>query len=316
MIAVPMNPVKGPDMPVVPAAIISSEVLERIDAKIAAAEATASNDADLRSRLSRISAELSSTLAYLPSVGDPFSSAYVDEVARIHGDLIGKSYSVSTEGLPGLDPAWEEHWAFPYGTRAHSIVGGFLIAYGYIIQIMQLPPGARILEVGCGLGSFTFLLAKMGYQVDALDVSDSQCNIVRKVVERLPTSPNVICRPLDEYLDGCVEQYDAVIFFESFHHFLDHCKLLQTLVKRHLSPRGKIALAGEPILRESNDMLPYPWGVRLDGESLRAMRKWGWLELGFTEAYIKNMFARIGLSFDRQTLEISPWADVVVGIPD
>jgi SAM-dependent methyltransferase len=195
-------------------------------------------------------------------------------------------------------------------------VGGFLIAFGYVIKIMELPKGARILEVGCGLGSFTFLLAKMGYQVDALDVSDSQCKIVRKVVERLPTPPNVICQPLDKFLETSVAQYDAVIFFESFHHFLDHFSLLKILVTSHLSPIGKIALAGEPILRESNSILPYPWGIRLDGESLRAMRKWGWLELGFTEAYVRNMFARIGLSFARHKLEISPWADVVVGTPN
>jgi 2-polyprenyl-3-methyl-5-hydroxy-6-metoxy-1,4-benzoquinol methylase len=303
-------------MPHASGTIISREVLARIDAHIDAAERLASNDVDLRAMLSKIPGELSNALAYLPSVGDPFSSAYIGEVSRIHREVIGRTYTVSTEGLPGLNPAWEEHWAFPYGTQAHSIVGGFLIAYGYIIKVLALPKGARILEVGCGLGSFTFLLAKMGYRVDALDVSDAQCSIVRKVVETLPIKPNVICQALDEYLHGCLERYDAVIFFESFHHFMDHFSLLHTLVKAHLTPRGKIALAGEPILRESNGMLPYPWGIRLDGESLRAMRKWGWLELGFTEAYIRNMFARIGLSFVRHQLEISPWADVVVGVPE
>jgi 2-polyprenyl-3-methyl-5-hydroxy-6-metoxy-1,4-benzoquinol methylase len=294
----------------------TTEALLRMDAEIQAAEQLASSDVDLRSRLSRISGELSNHFSYLASVGNPFSSAYVAEVARIHRAVIGKNYAVSSEGLPGLDPAREEHWAFPYGTQAPSIVGGFLIAYGFVIQTMALPKGARILEVGCGLGSLTFLLAKMGYQVDALDVNDTQCSIVRKIVEGLPTKPNVICQALDRHLDGSVERYDAVLFFESFHHFMDHCGLLQILTRKHLSPGGKIVLAGEPIFRESSNILPYPWGLRLDGESLRAMRKWGWLELGFTEAYIRDMFARIGLSFVRHKLDISPWADIVVGSPD
>ncbi|MCX7098485.1 MAG: class I SAM-dependent methyltransferase [Methylococcales bacterium] len=289
------------------------DICGQLDQDIEAAEKGAVNDDDLRVRLSGISSDLKRKFAYLPSVGDPLSSLYLREVELIHRQIIGRPYSVKSEGLPDLNQDWEVQWGFPYGTKSSSTVGGFLIAYGYIIKMMGLPAGSRILEVGCGLGSFTFLLAKMGYKVDALDISGPQCAIVQKVVENLPEKPNVICSSLEVFLASNTEKYDAIVFFESFHHFLNHANLLALMAAKHLAPSGKMVLAGEPIFQDYEDSLPYPWGVRLDGESLRAMRKWGWLELGFTETYIKNLFARTGLSYVRHKEAISPWADVIIG---
>ena len=57
-----------------------------------------------------------------------------------------------------------------------------------------------------------------------------------------------------------------------------------------LNPGGKVFFAAEPI----NDGFPSPWGVRLDGESLWAIRDNGWLELGFQESYFVRTLQRTG----------------------
>lgn len=44
------------------------------------------------------------------------------------------------------------------------------MAIGFIIKNLQLPPNARILEFGPGWGNLTIALAKMGFQVTAIDI--------------------------------------------------------------------------------------------------------------------------------------------------
>ena len=43
-------------------------------------------------------------------------------------------------------------------------------------------------------------------------------------------------------------------------------------------------------------MVPYPWGLRLDGESIRSISEFGWMELGFSEDYFGELLMRHGFS--------------------
>ena len=58
--------------------------------------------------------------------------------------------------------------------------------------------------------------------------------------------------------------------------------------------------------------MPYPWGPRLDGESLRAIRRFGWMEVGFDEAYLFELLERVGFAWERRRSAESHWADVIV----
>ena len=66
-----------------------------------------------------------------------------------------------------------------------------------------------------------------------------------------------------------------------------------------LSPRGKILLAGEPIVPDGSPIVPYPWGIRLDAENLCVVRERGWMELGFQEGFIRKLFESHGLSWTK-----------------
>jgi hypothetical protein len=59
-----------------------------------------------------------------------------------------------------------------------------------------------------------------------------------------------------------------------------------------LTPEGRVFFAGEPITAD----FPMPWGLRLDGNSLWAIRKNGWLELGFREDYFRQALEQTGWS--------------------
>jgi ubiquinone/menaquinone biosynthesis C-methylase UbiE len=77
-------------------------------------------------------------------------------------------------------------------------------------------PGSRVLDAGCGAGAFAKELARRGYDVEGIDLSEAMVEAARKnvpsvrfhvgSVERLPFSENtfdaVTCLGVLEYLDG------------------------------------------------------------------------------------------------------------------
>jgi hypothetical protein len=65
---------------------------------------------------------------------------------------------------------------------------------------------------------------------------------------------------------------------------------------------GQVIFAAEPI----TDLFPVPWDFRLDGESLRAIRKFGWCELGFQECYFRDLLHRQGWSVKRTDFTDTP----------
>jgi SAM-dependent methyltransferase len=92
-------------------------------------------------------------------------------------------------------------------------------------------------------------------------------------------------------VDSFGQTFDAVLFYESFHHCWDHILMLRKL-HDVLRPGGRVFFAAEPI----TDAFPMPWGLRLDGESVWAIRQNGWLELGYTEEYFTATLRREGWS--------------------
>jgi len=103
------------------------------------------------------------------------------------------------------------------------------------------------------------------------------------------------------------DRFDAVLFFESFHHCENHLQLLSGL-DRAVLPGGRVLFAAEPITKS----FPLPWGLRLDGESLWAIRRNGWLELGFRRSYFEQTLHRYGWKTDLHSLRQSPWGEVFV----
>ncbi|BDC39201.1 class I SAM-dependent methyltransferase [Paraburkholderia terrae] len=287
------------------------------DRLLADVEHHAQDNADLVRRLTEFSIALTGDLSGMKAI-DPVSDAYIDRVKSVHAEITGREHASHLEGLPNesLNPEHEREWPYPWGTKSAATVAKFLIAYGFLIKVADLPPGARILEVGCGMGSLTWNLARMGYRVDALDPNELQCSIVRDATKHFPEPPNVIAKTLDQWLASkkCDYKYDAVVFFESFHHIIDHRECLQELLANHMEFDAKILLAAEPVVDRESELLPYPWGPRLDGESLRAMRRWGWLELGFTRDYIKRLFDDFQLTMDSFTCDDGlPLSQIIVG---
>ena len=47
-------------------------------------------------------------------------------------------------------------------------------------KLLNIPPGGRVLDIGCGTGAFVYCLAERGYQVVGVDFSPSMLRAARK----------------------------------------------------------------------------------------------------------------------------------------
>ena len=162
------------------------------------------------------------------------------------------------------------------------------MAMGFIITTMGLPAGSSILELGPGWGNTTIELARMGYDVTAIDIDPTFIDLIKERADKFALTVDARKSTFLE-IDTLERRYDAVLFFECFHHCSDHRELVRKLADV-ITPDGRVYFAAEPILEQ----FPVPWGVRTDGESLWAIRRNGWLELGFQESYFVRMLAHLG----------------------
>jgi 2-polyprenyl-3-methyl-5-hydroxy-6-metoxy-1,4-benzoquinol methylase len=238
---------------------------------------------------------------------DPWSEEYRSAQFDLYSRITSRTgYSTSNEisGYPV-----DAKVPFPYYTQSASTVGDQLMAVGFLIKVMALAPKSSILEFGPGWGNTTVALARMGYLVTALDIDP---NFVQLIRDRADLVGLIVDARVGQFTDAATidQDYDAVVFYECFHHCSDHIQLLADM-HRLLKPGGRVFLAAEPIV----ESFRAPWGVRLDGESLWAARQNGWLELGFTESYFIEACARQRWQVARHVSDASPLTSILCLTP-
>ena len=236
---------------------------------------------------------------------DPFSQEYKLYQDNLYTIVSGKKYRTSNEeSVFDLDGAITR--PFPYHTGNSSTVGEHLAALGFVLQRMDVKSGDRLLELGPGWGNSTLALAMMGCKVTAIDIESRFCEVVRArgLIHKCEIDSRV-----GDFLsiDSMKEQFDAVLFYECFHHCADHIGLLERL-HAVIRPGGKVYLACEPITKD----FPVPWGLRMDGQSLWAVRSNGWLELGYSEDYFREALERTGWRGRVARSRDVPWASLWV----
>ena len=236
---------------------------------------------------------------------DPFSDEYRKAQFSLYEYLHGAPYSVINEASP-LNVEEMSVRPFPYCHQSSQLVGNHLLAVGFIIKAMGLPPGARILEFGPGWGNTTLALAKMGYDVTAVDIEQNFVDLIRKraAMEKLDIR---VSQGDFSLIWEMQDKFDAILFFECFHHSADHLGLIASF-DRVLNSGGLVCFGAEPI----TDDFPIPWGLRMDGESLWAIRQNGWLELGFNRDYFDQALSRHGFLAIEHVGSDGPWSKALI----
>jgi protein-L-isoaspartate O-methyltransferase len=247
-------------------------------------EAAKISDDALRAGFTTFRMELDQTMP-----DDPFSEEYRLRVMELYEWLHGSPYELRNEHVLFEFDRFVDA-PFPYSTQNGVTVGNQLMAIGHVIRTLDLPAKSRVLEFGAGWGNTTLALAQMGHSVTVIDISQEFVDLIQARVSLVHAPVRAIVGDFSAVLE-LEGPFDAVLFFESFHHCTRHLDLLTSL-DRIVAPSGRVLFAAEPIEEEYY----VPWGLRLDGESLWAIRRNGWFELGFRQSYFLEALQRSGWS--------------------
>ncbi len=166
-----------------------------------------------------------------------------------------------------------------------------------LLKHCGLKAGDRALEYGAGFGQTALALARLGVNVDTVDVSSTFCGFVNQQAEFFQVPLRAFQGRFGEAPRPGV-RYKLVWFYESFHHCVDFQRVVQ-LLPDLLEPDGRVILGGEPIVEQPYAAVPYPWGLRLHSEVVAVVRQQRWFELGFTEDFLIELFGRSGFTVKR-----------------
>lgn len=229
---------------------------------------------------------------------DPFSSQYRTAAldlyatlrARKNDDLYLAERDEASESNGVVPP---DLWTglVPWSFKNPKLLAEFMFAWGNILELLDVAPGQSVLEYGPGSGQLLLMLARMGIQANGVDIDQTALDGIRRQADILGLPVNLERGRFGAGFEG--ERFDAILFFEAFHHALDFQDLLETL-RHRLKPGGRLVLCGEPIVDTVIPAIPFAWGPRMDALSVFCMRRWGWMELGFTREFLVEAARRAG----------------------
>ena len=109
----------------------------------------------------------------------------------------------------------------------------------YVMSKLMVAPLMKVLDLGCGVGTFAFRSAKAGAMAYGVDYSEESINMARKLCEKFNVKPDFIVADTAEtlpYDDNYFERIACVDFIE---HISDENKVqLLKEIKRILKPGG------------------------------------------------------------------------------
>ncbi|MDH5765951.1 MAG: class I SAM-dependent methyltransferase [Gammaproteobacteria bacterium] len=111
---------------------------------------------------------------------------------------------------------------FIWDTSEHTEVHKFVL--DPVLSILKQHQCISVLDIGCGNGSFTGLLATHGYQAKGIDHSLSGIEMAKQHNDNLMFEQHDITLPLD---DSYQSRYDAAISIEVIEHLLLPRKLIE-----------------------------------------------------------------------------------------
>jgi phosphoethanolamine N-methyltransferase len=108
------------------------------------------------------------------------------------------------------------------------------------IALLELKPGMRVLDVGCGIGGAAFYMAQQyGVRVHGIDISANMLEIARERCREMGLEDSITFERGDVLDFDGASRYDRVYSRDVFLHIADKVRLMQIL-KNSLLRRGKL----------------------------------------------------------------------------
>lgn len=217
----------------------------------------------------------------------PFGKEYAAQQMRLYEEISGRTYDAEVCEQTVFDI--NAHIAAPnaYCFMEVKDVAKHLTALALMAGDAGLTRGSHVLELGCGWGFAAETLAQMGLRVTGVDINPKFVELCQTREARLKLGNRFFHSSFEAFETEV--KFDAILFYESLHHSADAAGLLSR-VRRFLKPDGVIILCAEPFYGRWKT-----WGIRVDPLSVYCIRKFGWFESGWSLAFIKSVFRRMGM---------------------
>ena len=141
-----------------------------------------------------------------------------------------------------LDP--EKKWRQQYLTCKNHILP-------FILEKVNLPPNAQILEIGCGEGGVLKAFIERGFTCYGIDLSPSRIENAKKILKEEVEKKLVAFYAFDIHDDQHFEhlfgKIDLVILKDAIEHIYDQEKFL-TALHKFIKPEGSVFLSFPPWL--------------------------------------------------------------------
>ena len=157
--------------------------------------------------------------------------------------------------------------------------------------VLELPPGARILDAACGSGWLSEYFARLGYDVTGIDISPDLIQICQDRIAALPPTDYeqpIRCRFRVQDLESgpLDEKFDAILCYDAMHHLEDAASAI-----RHLA--AMLPIGGVLFILEGNRPAP---GSDSETELAEVMRQFGTLESPFDREYLGRLLDDAGFA--------------------
>jgi SAM-dependent methyltransferase len=208
------------------------------------------------------------------------------------------------ERLPEGERLWLR--TKPFSAPPSFELAACLRTFAHVIDELGLGLRAQVLDVGCGPGWMSEFLARCGYWVTGIDISEDMVEIARLRVSRIPEQVGQGVDPFAEFHAMPVrempwtDRFDAAILYDTMHHFDDELETLR-VIHRTLVPGGTI------YIREGARPAP---GSESEQALIEEMRRHETLESPFDPRYLLEVVHNAGFHDARRLLELDELVDV------
>jgi len=120
--------------------------------------------------------------------------------------------------------------------------------------VREIPPGSRVLEIGCGTGELAAMLVLRGFTVTAFDPNPAMIEVAQERAHQEGVGEKLHIEPMGvEGMDGLPSgHFDAVVSTLVFSELSDQERRFALMhAKRVLRPEGIIAIADEVVPRKA-----------------------------------------------------------------
>jgi SAM-dependent methyltransferase len=239
---------------------------------------------------SSVARQAASKLGRLRRSGDGRLQPLGHDYNRGHRDYVKE--------LPEGERLWLE--TKPFSAPPSFELATCLRTFAHIVDELKLGLRAQVLDVGCGPGWMSEYLARCGYWVTGIDISEDMVEIARLRVSRIPEQVGEGVEPLAEFHAMPVlempwrDRFDAAILYDTMHHFDDEVETLRVIL-RTLVPGGKI------YIREGTRPAP---GSESEQALIAEMRTHKTLESPFDPRYLLEVVRQAGFEDVQRLVEV------------